>query len=77
MLPERSHARLVPGKGVLLSVHEDQDVASSGRDHPYPATMKRDQNERTMPELQVELVKAWRWVKRTGHIVSAVQQGPR
>jgi hypothetical protein len=77
MLPERSWARLVPGKGVLLSVHEDQDVASSGRDHPYPATTKRDQNERTMPELQVELVKPWRWVKRTGHIVSAVQQGPR
>jgi hypothetical protein len=75
MLPERSWARLVPGKGVLLSVHEDQDVASSGRDHPHPATMKRDQNERTMPELQVEHAEAW--VKRTGHIVSAVQQGPR
>jgi hypothetical protein len=77
MLPERSWARLVPGKGVLLSVHEDQDVASSGRDHPHPATMKRDQNERTMPELQVEHAEASRWVKRTGHIVSAVQQGPR
>jgi hypothetical protein len=30
-----------------------------------------------MLELQVELVKTQRWVKRTGHIVSAVQQGPR
>ena len=27
MLPERSRARLVPGKGVLLSVHEDPGVA--------------------------------------------------
>jgi hypothetical protein len=26
MLPERSRARLVPGKGVLLSVHEDPGV---------------------------------------------------
>jgi polyphosphate kinase 2 (PPK2 family) len=39
--------------------------------------MKRDQHERTMLELQVELVEAQRWVKRMGHIVSAVQQGPR
>jgi polyphosphate kinase 2 (PPK2 family) len=77
MLPERSRARLVPGKGVLLSVHEDQGVASGGRDHPHPATMKRDQNERTMLELQVELVRTQRWVKRTGHIVSAAQPGPR
>jgi polyphosphate kinase 2 (PPK2 family) len=39
--------------------------------------MKRDQHERTMLELQVELVETQRWVKRMGHIVSAVQQGPR
>jgi hypothetical protein len=39
--------------------------------------MKRDQHERTMLELQVELVETQRWVKRTGHIDSAVQQGPR
>jgi hypothetical protein len=77
MLPERSRARLVPSKGVLLSVHEDPGVAPGGRDHPHPATMKRDQHERTMLELQVELVETQRWVKRMGHIVSAVQQGPR
>ena len=77
MLPERSRARLVPGKGVLLSVHEDQGVAPGGRGNPHPATMKRDQHKRTMLELQVEFVTTQRWVKRTGHIVSAVQQGPR
>ena len=58
-------------------MHEDPGVAPGGRDHPHPAVMKRDQHERTMLELQVELVKTQRWVKRTGHIVSAVQQGPR
>jgi polyphosphate kinase 2 (PPK2 family) len=39
--------------------------------------MKRDHYERAMLELQVELVNTHRWVKRTDHIVSAVQQGPR
>ena len=77
MLPERSRARLVPGKGVLLSVHEDPGVAPGGEDLPHPATMKRDHDERTRLELQVELGKTHRWVKRTGLIVSAVQQGPR
>jgi polyphosphate kinase 2 (PPK2 family) len=62
---------------VLLSVHEDPGVAPDGRDHPHLAVMKRDQHERTMLELQVELVKTQRWVKRKGHIVSAVQQGTR